>query len=109
MTGSEADGDPRRRAKGLEDIARTFFPDLKTAEIKFLLAAHEGQTKYCGPSERSDDPENDPRKDSAKWPQNRWICAELIRWVATSQEAASRVDLRGISIHAATIHAGCCC
>jgi hypothetical protein len=103
MAGTETDREHRRPAKGLEEVAQALFSNLKSAEIKLLRAAQQGQTAFCGPSEESDDPRNDPMKGDAKWARNRGIRAELIRWIATSPEATSRVDPRGISIHAAWI------
>ncbi len=42
--------------------ARSRFGELSEAEAKLLRAALSGEVAYCGPSEKDDDPANDPAK-----------------------------------------------
>src|SRR6266849_10345943 len=86
----------------LEQLARARFAPLSDAEIKLLRAAPKGETAYCGPSERDDDPNNDAANSNI-WGSERWIRAELIRWLCVDRDAKDRVDPRGIRAHAARI------
>src|SRR5712692_3660291 len=86
----------------LEQLARARFAPLSDAEIKLLRAAPKGETAYCGPSVRDDDPNNNPA-DSDSWGSERWIRAELVRWLCVDRDAKDCVDPRGLRAHAAGI------
>jgi hypothetical protein len=86
----------------LEQLARAQFDRLSDAEIKLLCAAPKGETAYCGPSERDDDPDNDPAHWDS-WGDEREIRAELVRWLCVDRDAKDRVDPRGIRVQAARI------
>ena len=86
----------------LEQLAEARFGPLSVAETKLLRAAPKGEIAYCGPSEQDDDPNNDP-VNSGNWAQDRWIRAELIRWLFVDREAKDLLDPRGIRAHAACI------
>ena len=96
-----ADG-PQRQPDDFEALARARFGELSEAERKLLRAAPAGGVAWCGPSAEDNDPANDPAKAEG-WGGEREIRAELIRWLSIDREAASRVDPRGIWIHAARI------
>lgn len=87
----------------LEDRARAQFGPLSDAEIKLLRTAPKGEIAHCGPSERDDDPNNNP-VHSDNWDSERSIRAELIRWLCVDREARDRVDPRGLQVHAARIN-----
>lgn len=59
-----------RQPADLEQLAEARFGPLSVAEIKLLRAALKGETAYCGPSERDDDPNNDP-SSSDNWGPDR--------------------------------------
>src|SRR5215469_2327679 len=87
----------------LEKLAEERFGSLSASEIKFLFAAPKGEIAYCGPSKADDDPNNDPTH-SDRWQPERYVRAELLRWLCVDREAMSRVDPRGIRAHAAIIN-----
>ncbi len=89
-------------AYDLMAAARAKFGELSAAEEKLLRCAQSGDVAYCGPSEKNDDPENDPAKADG-WGKKRTIRARLIRWLCIDSEASKHVDPRGIQIHAARI------
>ena len=82
--------------------ARVKFGELGAAEEKVLRAAASGEIAYCGPSDKDDDPANDPAK-AAEWGKDRTVRARLIRWLCVDIEAGKRVDPHGIEVHAAKI------
>jgi hypothetical protein len=82
--------------------ARAKFGELSAAEEKLLRCAESGDVAYCGPSEKDDDPANDPAK-AADWGNDRTIRAKLIRWLCIDGEASQHVDPHGIQVHAAQI------
>jgi hypothetical protein len=92
----------RHPADDLEALARARFPDLSQAELKLLRAAPKGEVAWCGPSDKDDDPANDPAK-AHEWGPEREIRADLIRWLCVNRDPASVVDPKGIQIHAARI------
>jgi len=94
-------GSPRD-VNDLLTLARARFGSLSQAELKLLRAAPRGEVAQCGPSDRDDDPANDPAKADA-WGPEREIRAELVRWLAINRDAAARVDPRGIQVHAAMV------
>jgi hypothetical protein len=94
--------DSRHPDDDLEALARARFPDLSQAELKLLRAAPRGEVAWCGPSDKDDDPANDPAK-ADEWGHEREIRAKLIRWLCRDRDAASAVDPKGIQIHAAKI------
>ena len=91
-----------RQPADLERLAEAQFAPLSDAESKLLRATPKGETAYCGPSERDDDPNNNPA-NSDNWGSERWIRAELIRWLCVDRDAKGCVDPRGIRAHAAGI------
>src|SRR6266849_4368870 len=90
------------RPPDLEQLAEARFGPLSQAEINLLRAAPKGETAYCGPSERDDDPNNDAANSNI-WGSERWIRAELIRWLCVDRDAKDLVDPRGVRAHAARI------
>src|SRR5712692_7970549 len=90
------------RPPDLEQRAQARFGPLSQAEINLLRAAPKGETAYCGPSERDDDPNNDAANSNI-WGSERWIRAELIRWLCVDRDAKDLVDPRGVRAHAARI------
>ena len=82
--------------------ARSRFGELSEAEQKVLRAVESGEVPYCGPSDKDDDPANDPA-NAAQWGKDRTIRAKLIRWLCIDREASQRIDPRGIQIHGAKI------
>ncbi len=95
------------KADELVDLARERFaaleePEPSEAELKLLRAAAMGQGAQCGPSDKLDDPTNDPAK-SDEWRAEREIRAALIRWLCLDREASSRVDPAGLRVLGAKI------
>ncbi len=82
--------------------ARSRFGELSAAEQKVLHAVARGEVAYCGPSDKDDDPANDPAK-ADEWGKERTIRANLIRWLCVDREASERIDPRGIQVHGAKI------
>ncbi len=82
--------------------ARAKFGELTAAEEKMLRCAASGDVAYCGPSEKDDDPANDPA-NAAQWGKDRNIRAKLIRWLCVDHEARKHVDPLGIQVQGATI------
>jgi len=95
----------RQQVVDLVTLARTRFPDLSQAELKLLRAAPKGEVAWCGPSDKDDDPLNDPAR-ADEWDHEREIRADLIRWLCVDRDAASAVDPMGIQVHAARITGG---
>jgi len=93
---------PEEAAQDLLRLATTRFGQLSEAEAKLLRAAPKGQWAACGPSADFDDPSNDPAK-ADDWGPERQVRAELIRWLCTDREVASRVDPKGIQLLGARI------
>ncbi len=93
---------PDQGAQELLQLATTRFGKLSEAEAKLLRAAPKGEEAACGPSGDFNDPSNDPSK-ADDWGPERQVRAELIRWLCTDREAASRVDPRGIQLLGARI------
>ncbi len=94
-------GSPRQLGD-LLTLARARFGGLGQAEVNLLEAAPRGEVARCGPSDRLDDPANDPAQ-AETWGAEREIRAELVRWLAIDRDAAERTDPRGIQIHAAKV------
>jgi hypothetical protein len=94
-----------RAVDDLEALARARFPDLSQAELKLLRAAPRGEVAWCGPSDKDDDPANDPAK-ADEWGPEREIRAELIRWLCVDRDAASAVDPIGVRLRAAKLTGG---
>jgi hypothetical protein len=86
----------------LEQLARERFGPLNLAEIRLLRAAPTGEIAYCGPSKRDEDPNNSP-DNSDNWGPERWISADLVRWLCVERAAKDLVDPRGVRAHAAGI------
>jgi hypothetical protein len=86
----------------LEQLAKSRFHTLSNSEVKLLRAALNGDIARCGPSAREGDPRNDP-VTSGDWGPERWIRAELVRWLCVETEAKGRVDPKGLRVHAARI------
>jgi hypothetical protein len=86
----------------LKKRAEERFAPLSQAETKMLRAAIAGETAWCGPSRKNDDPHNDPSSDK-EWAAEREIRAEVLRWLCIDKAAKDYVDLRGVVIHGAKI------
>ncbi len=92
----------RRGTDNLEGLARAQFGELSEAERRLLQAAPKGGFAFCGPSEMDNDPDNDPTT-ADNWGPERQIRAQLIRWLCVNQEAANRIDSRGLRLHAGKV------
>jgi hypothetical protein len=92
----------QRPVDDLESRAQACFAPLSQAELKLLRAAPKGEVAWCGPSDKDDDPANDPAK-ADEWGPEREIKAKLIRWLCKDRDAASAVDPKGIQVHGARI------
>lgn len=86
----------------LEQMAHAKFGPLSQAEIRLLESATRGEIAYCGPSDRDNDPANDPAA-SLDWDAERSIRAEIVRWLAVDRNLRERIDSRGVRVHAARI------
>jgi len=93
---------PDQSTQELLQLATTRFGQLSEAEAKLLRAAPKGDQAVCGPSGDFNDPSNDPSK-ADEWGPERRVRAELIRWLCTEREAASRVDPKGIQLVGAKV------
>lgn len=99
---------PPGKVGDLEALARARFGDLTEAELRLLRAAPKGEWAWCGPSQKDDDPANDPSKadkseDQPGWGLEREIRGELIRWLYVDPRAAEKIDPRGVRVQAAKI------
>ena len=92
----------QRPVDDLKGRAQTRFGALRQAELKLLRATPKGEVAWCGPSDKNDDPANDPAK-ADEWGHERDIRADLIRWLCVDRDAKTAVDPRGIQIYAARI------
>lgn len=86
----------------LEQLAQAKFGELSQCEVKLLRALPDGQTAFCGSSERGDDPSNNPI-NAAQWDHSREIRGKLIRWVCSDREATQFVEPRGIQLYGAKV------
>lgn len=85
-----------------EALAWQRFSVLSDAEVTLLRAVPQGTFAYCGPNKSDKDPANDPSGASG-WGKERWIRAEVIRWLCVDEDAKQRIDPRGIRVHGAKI------
>ena len=88
-------------------LAAGQFPNLTRAEREMLQYADRsnlvrGNFAVAGTSANPDDPSNDPAK-ADKWPHDRDIRAELIRWLFVEPAAASQVDPIGVRVMGANV------
>lgn len=90
------------RAANLEELVRARFGNLSAAELKLVRVVPKGDFAYCGPSQRDDDPGNDPSQ-ADHWRPERQIRAELIRWLCIDWRGKDHVDPKGIQVHAARV------
>jgi hypothetical protein len=86
----------------LKKLAEERFAPLSAAETKMLRAAIAGDVAWCGPSQKSVGPQNDPFSNQ-EWGAEREIRADLLRWLCIDKAAEGYVDARGIRMQAATI------
>jgi hypothetical protein len=93
---------PEQAAQELLCLATERFGNLSAAEAKLLCAAPKGEQAVCGPSDKRNDPSNDPAKADA-WGHERRVRAEVIRWLCIRPEAAGRVDPQGIQLLGARV------
>lgn len=91
-----------KETSNLEALARTRFGTVTAAELKLVRAAPSGEIAWCGPSQRDDDPRNDPSQADT-WNRERQIRAGLIRWLCVDRSARAQVDPQGIYVHGAKI------
>jgi len=78
------------------------FGQLTAGECKLLRGAYGGDYVCCGPTDNHKDPSNNPAH-SSDWGNEREVRADLIRWLLTRPEAASRVHPTGIFLRGASI------
>jgi len=90
------------QTNNLEKLAIAQFGKLSEAETRLMRAAPDGRTAYCGPSESTNDPANDP-SHSNDWDEQRDIRAKLLRWLCRDNTAKGHIDPYGIRIYAARI------
>jgi hypothetical protein len=91
---------PDQAAQELIALATERYTKLTAAEETLLRAVSKGGMAVCGPSDKEDDPSNDPAKADG-WGPERQVRAELIQWLCT--DAASHVDRRGIHLLSANV------
>ncbi|HMC30000.1 MAG TPA: hypothetical protein VKL99_04140, partial [Candidatus Angelobacter sp.] len=72
------------------------------AELKLFATLPTENPAVCGPSDRDNDPDNNP-EHSDKWHAQRSINAKLIRWLCIDRRARDLVDPSGIKIYGAKI------
>lgn len=87
----------------MEECARDRFEGLTDGEEALLQAAAGGQFANCAPAGKGPDASENNPQFADSWDKAREIRADLIRWLCTDSEAASRVDPMGIQIAAARI------
>jgi len=90
------------KADKVRDLAQARFGALLPAERKLIRAAVNANEAVCGPNDRDDDPNNNP-KDSKTWRPDRRIRAEVLRWLCVDSRARDCVDPDGIAVHGARI------
>ena len=83
-----------------EEFGKSWHPT--QAERKLLAAVTTEEPAACGPSDRDDDPDNNP-EHSDKWHPQRLINAKLIRWLCVDRRVRDLVDPSGIKIYGAKI------
>lgn len=83
--------------------ARDTFGELSVAEYRCVHAAAFSSYAYCGPSHSLHDPEYDPVNADREWGRDRYIRAELIKWLCTDADALQRISPLGIQINGAKI------
>jgi len=77
-----------------------FRENLSEAEKRLLRAAPKGEVAMGGPT--FEDKDNDPAK-AGGWGREREIRADVIRWLCVNQEAAKRIDPRGVQVYGAKV------
>jgi len=88
-------------------LASAKFPNLTRAERAMLQFADKGnfargEFAVAGTSPDPADPSNDP-KNASKWPHERDVRVQLIRWLAIDEHASALVDPKGIRVLGARI------
>jgi hypothetical protein len=91
-----------KQFEALKQLAEARFAPLSDAESKMLRAVVVGDVAWCGPSEKDDDPHNNPSAEE-EWGPAREIRAELVRWLCVDKAAEGKIDSRGIRVHGAKI------
>src|SRR5689334_21714834 len=86
----------------LKKLADDRYVPLSEAESKMLRAAIAGDVAWCGPSQKNDDPHNDP-SSTEEWGPEREVRAGLLRWLCIVKAAEGYVDPQGIRLHGAVI------
>ena len=95
--------DPRTlRFNELKKLAEERFSELSVAESQMLRASVSGDIAWCGPSDQTRDPNNDP-SSAQEWGPEREIRAEMLRWLCVEKTAENQVDPRGVRVFAAKI------
>ncbi|HLH77197.1 MAG TPA: hypothetical protein VKV28_10360 [Candidatus Binataceae bacterium] len=83
-------------------MARARFGPLSPAELILVRGATERAVVSAGPSKRSDDPGNDPRR-ADQWGPARTIRAPLLTWLCTDSRCAAYLHPSGPGIMGAKI------
>jgi hypothetical protein len=91
----------------LAKLAAARFPNLTRAERALLAFAdkeniNRGESAIAGSSGAPLDPSNDPAH-ADRWPHDRDIRAQLIRWLAIDNDAMLHVDPNGVRVLGARI------
>ena len=86
----------------LKKLAEERFAPLSEAESKMLRAAIAGDFAWCGPSQKNDDPHNDPSSPE-EWGPERELRAEVLRWLCVDKAAEVNVDWRGVAAYGAKV------
>ena len=92
----------RQLVDDLKTLAQARFGALSQAELELMCAAPRGEVAFCGPSDKDDDPANDPGR-ADEWGPEREIRADLLRWLCVDRDAKSAVDPKGIQAYAARV------
>ena len=77
-------------------LSQPQFGSVTESDLKFLRCAANGTIAYFGPSERDDDPSNDPA-NAENWTASREVSSALIKWLCTGPDPKPLVHPRGNS------------
>ena len=91
-----------QEAERIVGLATARFTILTGAEVQFLRALPKGEIAVCGTDMNDAGALNDPARGD-RWPSERRISGELIRWVCVTREIRDLIDPTGVQIYGALI------